>query len=507
MKITFIIPPTVDNSKLLSYRQAIPSPGVPYLASFLEAQNHQTLIIDALGLALDKTFYLEKYKCYVRGLNIEEIIKRIPTDSDIIAFSIMYSNSWVYVKKLIKEAKKLFQKKIFIAGGEHVTADYDQLLKGCSQIDYLVLGEGEITLAELLDAIENSKDLHLVDGIAYRKNNQIIKTAARKRNNNLDSLPFPKWDKDVLENYLSLNSGMTTINKRIMPIITSRGCVYQCSFCTNQGMWGNHWISRKIENIICEIKFYISEYKINHLELHDLTAGLDKSHICNFAKQLVANSIKISWSLPAGTRCESLDRETFSLLKKSGCNKISFAPESGSSSVLKKMDKRLSLKKILEVMSLCVQEQITVRAHIILGFPDQSFKDSLSTYFFIIKMALIGVHDVSIFKFVPLPGTTIFEDLKAHGVIPTQEEEYEYFLVNDLNNNEINKSSFCKNFTPKQLNVMMFFGLCLFYFLQFFFRPYRLVKSLICLIKKDPVSIFDNLLFYKIYGTTSKTKQ
>ena len=128
----------------------------------------------------------------------------------------------------------------------------------------------------------------------------------------------------------------------------SRGCPYQCTFCSNPTMWTTRYIVRGIDDLIAEIKSYIERYDITALQFYDLTAITKKRWTIEFCERLMAEGIRIKWSLPSGTRSEALDAETLALLKKTGCNYLVYAPESGSPETLKAIKKRIELDRLTE---------------------------------------------------------------------------------------------------------------------------------------------------------------
>ena len=144
-----------------------------------------------------------------------------------------------------------------------------------------------------------------------------------------------------LENYFQEGHGFGVNLGRTMPIIASRGCPYQCTFCSNPQMWTTRYVLRNVDDVIEEVKHYIEKYDITAVQLYDLTAIVKKRWILEFLQKLIDNNINIQWDFPSGTRSEILDEDVLALLKKTGTSYLCYAPESGSTRMLKLIKKKM----------------------------------------------------------------------------------------------------------------------------------------------------------------------
>lgn len=506
MDITIICPPNVIPAhSLLSVRPPTPSTSVPYLIAALKHAGHTARAIDALGLGLSKLRSVQESSLYVRGLLAEEIVERIPANTGLIGISCMFSNEWLYIKTIIQKIHERFPNKPIVVGGEHISADLDYVFKSCPAISFAAIGEGEESLVSLVEALTNNRNFSEIPGIAFKDSNgKIVKNSRRSRKRDLDKISWPDWDDIPLENYFEMESGITSFKGRIMPMLASRGCPYQCTFCSNPSMWEARWYSRDATDVVREMKFYIQKYRITHFEFHDLTAIVNRNWIMQFTNLLIQEKLGITWSLPSGTRSEAMDQEVVENLFKSGCKKISYAPESGSKNTLLKIKKKVDLEKMLQSMKWSVKAGIVLRAHIIIGFPEQTKREVWESFLFILKMAWAGVHDVSIYFFVPYPGSELFSSLRASGKIPSEVESYERFLSENICNNTevVSWSEFLSN---RQLKWISFFGMSVFYLLQFAIRPKRLWGVFIRFVTKQPSTILDGLL-YGIFWSKAKIR-
>lgn len=493
-KILLVRPPTILPRNYITSGQGCPPIGVAYLASALAPAGHTVDVIDAFGEEVNQFTPTQDDTLLINGLTAEEIVKRIPNDVEIIGVSCMFSNEWLYYKETIQAIYKKFPVPI-ICGGEHITADAEFAMRSCPEIRYCVLGEGEEAAVELVDAIVNQKPLENVTGIAFIATDGVFcKTPARKRIKNLEEIPLPEWNAIPLENYFVNELGMSSVRGRNMPMIASRGCPYQCTFCSNPYMWTNRWFAREVNHVIDEMKMYVAKYRVNHFEFYDLTTIVQKKWIVDFANRLIEEKMNITWSLPSGTRSEALDNEVVSLLRRSGCLYLTYAPESGSPATLKRIKKQIDPAKMLQSMRWSVKHGLLIKANMIIGFPGQTLKEVWESFWFIVRMAWVGVQDVCVFPFVPYPGSELFFQLVGSGKIKREGGEYERFLSGSVYTEISGMRSWSEYITDRQIKFLTLGGMALFYAVQFLLRPWRFVQILYRMVTDQPITILEKAL-------------
>ena len=272
-KVALIRPPMLLPASSNNTTQGVPPLSLAYLAGTLRNSGFEVSLIDSFGEAPFQFTEFLNGKLFINGLTADEIINKIPVDARVIGVSCMFSNEWVYYRKVISRIREAFPDAIIVVGGEHITADPDYSLNSCQAIDFCVLGEGESTLLELVQALQSNSNPCEIDGIVYRNASTglIQKTPPRARIQKIDEIPWPSWDGIPLHNYLDNEFGNEVVTKRSMPMLASRGCPYECTFCSNPQMWGTQWKARDTKDLITEIRFYIDKYQINHVEFYDLT--------------------------------------------------------------------------------------------------------------------------------------------------------------------------------------------------------------------------------------------
>lgn len=481
MEVVLIRTPVLLPLGSVTAHQGVPPLGLAYLGATLRKHGHKVIYIDAFGEKINSFSKSPFSGVMINGLTINEIIERIPTSAKVIGISCMFSNEWFYSEQLIDEIKKYFPNKIIVVGGEHVTADHEHILATNLNIDYAILGEGEEKLLHLIDTLESGN---------YSLFKKIIGPTPLARIKNIDSIPWPDWDGIPLNKYLDLGLGMAAQGKRTYPTLASRGCPYQCTFCSSPQMWTTKWVSRNIDDLIHEIQLAKNKYNISHVEFYDLTAIINKNWIIQFCQTLIDKKINITWSLPSGTRSEALSKEVVHLLKKSGCLKLTYAPESGSEKMLKEIKKKVNLKHMLDSMSHSIKEGIIVKANMIFGFPNQTIYDVFYDFLLLFRFALIGVHDVTCFAFSPYPGSELFSKLIGKGKIK-RDNSYNLFLAVNVYNSPLNMKSWSDHIPHFIMPVLTLGGMSFFYSLQFLFRPLRLIRLFKNLINNRPETMLD----------------
>jgi len=469
VKITLIRAP-LTLSKFASAAPAVPPIGLAYVAASLVEAGHAVSVIDGIGEAIS-TYYPFDTNTLYRGLSLDEIVSRC-ADTEIFGLSIMFSQDWPITKQLIRKLKQRFPRAVIVAGGEHATAEPIGALEDCEELDYVVTGEGDSILPDLVTALNSGTELGEIAGIAYRTPSRVpVLNPARPRNRKLHELPWPAWDLFPVENYLSEGHGWGVNRGRSMPIVASRGCPYQCTFCSNPQMWTTLWLARPVEDVVDEIEFYIKKYGATNFDFQDLTAIVKKEWIKNFCLTLLAKKIVVTWQLPTGTRTEAIDSEVGQLLFQSGCKNITYAPESGSEEVLHRIKKKIRLAAVYESAKGCIKAGLDVKFNFIFGFPEDTYRHLFQSVGFMLKLAYVGVSDISIAPFSPYPGSELFFQLQRKGRIPEKLDDayYKKIPFSDMASTE----SWCERIPSKTLNQCRNLAMIAFYLVSWTCHPSR----------------------------------
>nr|NIQ02661.1 cobalamin B12-binding protein [Nitrospinaceae bacterium]NIR56603.1 cobalamin B12-binding protein [Nitrospinaceae bacterium]NIS87064.1 cobalamin B12-binding protein [Nitrospinaceae bacterium]NIT83918.1 cobalamin B12-binding protein [Nitrospinaceae bacterium]NIU46111.1 cobalamin B12-binding protein [Nitrospinaceae bacterium] len=237
----------VEPSKFVSLTNfvstiSMPPIGLAYIASAVRQAGHEVTVVDGPGSAPRNFFQFKDVR--VRGLTKEDIVERIPADAEVIGLGCMFTSNWVYVRELIKDIRARFPDARLIMGGEHVTG-FPEFSLEQAPLDALVLGEGEEIVVRLLEHFERHRSLDDLAGVAFRTPEGGIRVNPRHRRiKDIDSITWPAWDLFDIQKYNEVNQPHGASQGRFMPMLATRGCPFQCTFCTSPNMWTTEWIAR-----------------------------------------------------------------------------------------------------------------------------------------------------------------------------------------------------------------------------------------------------------------------
>lgn len=413
---------TLINPNIVSQKVDLSGSGIPYmplglanLAAYLRSQGHNITVIDAFGEAYDQIQSRGPY--YIQGLTPSQISERVPSDTQVICFyahlTVLHDlllEIIIFIRKRFPGCSTIVLENINKVNSYSLRRVYREFLD--VGMDYVVLGYLEKRTQKLLEAIRKGRSADDHDGVITQGNQgKINEPLDLTEETNLDELPFPAWDMFPLENYWKLGyaHGPLTTDK-YFPLLTSRGCVYNCGFCIIPEVCKRKWKGRSAENVVSEIEFLKDKYGVSEFHIEDVNPTLNKKRIKEFCRLLIDRNILINWKLAQGTKLESLDGETVDLMTRAGCNYVSMSPESGSKRVLKLMDKPVDLDHAVEMFSLMQKKGIYTQACFVLGYPGENDSDLKETARLIRKLAKIGVDEVGLFIITPMPGSRIYDE-------------------------------------------------------------------------------------------------
>jgi radical SAM superfamily enzyme YgiQ (UPF0313 family) len=451
-----------------------PPLGLAYITAAIKDAGYPCHVVDGTGEALDQIRpYPDRTDFMMQGLSFDEIVERIPADSDVIGIGCMFSTLWPVTSQLAHRVRARFPRALLVLGGEHGTAVPEHVL-AVSPFDVVVLGEGEETVVALLRARDAGRPWREVPGIAFREGGKVVSTGLSARRRDVDGITAPDWDAFPLEEYISRHQ-INGINLgRSMPILGTRGCPFQCTFCSNPGMWTQRWIARDPKLLVDEIERYRRAYGVTNFDFQDLTAIVKREWIVAFCRELIDRGLNVTWQMPSGTRAEVFDDEVADLLYRSGCRALAFAPESGSPEILKVVKKQVHLDRMLVSMRAAVRRGLKLSCFIVIGFPDDTRDTLRQTLRLIRRMAVLGVHDVAVSKFVPYPGSELFRRLQREGHLQLDDE----FFVSPMDFYTRRAPSYAPAVSTSRLYWTMLWMFANFYVISFACRPGRTLRAL-----------------------------
>ena len=413
--------------------EATPAIGLAYVAGSVRSLGYDVAIIDAIAEGLNQSRPLPLRPGFMTlGLTIDELVARVPDDTDVIGVSGMFSGEWPAVRAIINGIRARLPDALIVAGGEHVTALPQHSLRDCPALDLIVKGEGEATFPGVLETYRTGGDFQTLGGICFLDADGAFNdNGSLPRIREIDEIPRPYWPEGYMEKFWEQGKSHGVLTARDMPMLASRGCPYQCTFCSSPSMWTTRYVLRDIDDLIDEIKEYVRRYDITAIQFYDLTAVTKKRWIVEFCRRLIAENIGLKWSLPSGTRSEALDEETLTLMRRANCNYLVYAPESGSTETLDLVQKRITLESVTRSIRTAKQAGLVLRANMVIGFPHERRRQLYQTLWYGLKLSAYGVDEVAVFIFSAYPGSQIFRELVAEGRV-RPDDDY-FFGLTSLN--------------------------------------------------------------------------
>lgn len=402
MKVLLINPPSLNeltgnNPEIIeSSRGCNPPLGLLLIAGYLlDNTNHDVNVLD----------------CQVEGLDYSNLEQRIRQfEFDIVGITTM-TFTVIDVIETIKLIKNVSPQAKIVLGGPHVSLFPNETMN-LEGVDYLVLGEGEITFAKFLYCIENGIDLKSVNGLVYKaKDNSIVHTGPPEIIDDLDELSFPARHLTPYREYSSL------LAKRlpITTMITSRGCPFPCSFC-NRLHLGKKFRAMSARRVVEEFQEAL-KLGINEFLIYDDTFTVDKNRAIEICRLVIEKELDISFDIR--TRVDTISEDLLMMLKRAGCHGIHYGVEAGTERILKVLRKNITLEKCKEIFDLTKKYKIQTLAYFMIGAPTETREEVLETF----RVAKwLNPDFVHLTILVPFPGTPIYLEGLRNGSI-----KYDYW--------------------------------------------------------------------------------
>jgi radical SAM superfamily enzyme YgiQ (UPF0313 family) len=449
-KITLLFP-NFNYYEFLSVTPHQPSLSLGYLAACLKDAKIEYDLIDAAA----------------ENLSPKEIIARINKfNPSIVGITTNVSLSYAAIHHA-EEIHKMFPKIKILMGGPWASAEYKQIIRA-KYADVVVIGEGEQTLIELMVTTNwNSQNLNNIKGIAYLMDGNIIKTENRPLIKNVDEIPIPDWSKFPKKGYRKSHRA-----KFIFPLITSRGCPFNCKNCTKIIHGCVHRL-RSIENVLKELD-YLASIGAKEIIIEDDMFNYPLPRIKKLLLAIIKRNYKFNFQLSNGIRADYIDATFAKLLYAAGFYRAAIAIESGSQKVVDFLEKKLSLTQIPKSIKNLRDAHIAVSGYFILGLPIENYQSMIYSVYFANSLDL----DIIVFlNLLVFPSTKLYkyiqnkkEIIKDNNCIsPAINYVYTpiFFHKNDLNQSIVRKVQFY-NIIRSFINPRRFFRIIRCYTLQEF---------------------------------------
>ena len=317
------------------------------------------------------------------------------------------------------KVKKLNPDVTIIFGGPHCSHEPRFILND-PNVDLMVSGEGDLTIAELIDALEQGRDIENIAGIAYKKNGSYIRTAGRPVIRDLDKFD-QEYDLINLERYFNFQSSMDFFpvfrNKRFLPLVTSRGCPFKCTYCHD--IFDKSIQYRSPKAVVDEIEYLINKYGVREFHIVDDVFNVNMKRAKIVLDAIIQKNLNIHISFPNGLRADFFDDELIDKMQRAGVYRMALGIESGSQRIQDMIQKDLDINIIYGVVEKLTRARMSVHGFFMLGFPSETRKEMEATIDFACDL---GLTTANFSLVIPNPGTDLRQTF-----IESRESNFEDF--------------------------------------------------------------------------------
>ena len=386
-----------------NHRQYVftPNLGLGYLSAALEKSGHKTAVL----ICNKERISYKKFRKYI-----------VTSNFDIVGFQV-FSLDLNHTRQYLQIIKNISPRIITVVGGPHPSGDPVGTMHYLANADFGFKGEAESAFSKLVDNLAHSsgrvekldKDILLqIPGLIWR-NNKNVEVNNPHYVENLDDLAFPNWNLMKPQEFARSPHGGFAKRFPVAPVIITRGCPYQCTFCAARSICGGTTRSRSIPNVMAEIKYLHTNFNVQEIHVHDDNFAFHQKLFIDFCKELIKSKMDICWACPSGIRLDNLNEEMVYLMQQSRCHSVSVGIEFGTDRLLELTKKQLSLKIIKEKIALIKKSNIQITGFFILGYPQETQEEINETIQFSLNL---DIDKAQFAIFTPLPGSETWDILQ-----------------------------------------------------------------------------------------------
>ncbi|MCX8130832.1 MAG: B12-binding domain-containing radical SAM protein [Clostridia bacterium] len=405
-RVLLITPPAftfADNIDI----NPVPPLGLAYIAAVLEKNGIEVKIVDSLIEGWDNRVVIHDNVIRV-GLNFDEI-KDIITEfsPDIVGVSNLFSKQSENAHAIHAKVKEIDKNIITVAGGAHPTVMPEKVLSD-NNVDFVIMGEGEFVFIDLIREIEGQQRFDTLDGVGYHDAGEIRINPKTSFIENLDEIPFPARHLLNMEKYYGLNASHGERRKRkFSPIITSRGCPANCTFCSAHKVWGKRYRYRSAENVVAEMKELKEKFGIEELMFEDDNLTLNPKRAEKIFDMMIEQKLDFVWDTPNGVAAYSLNEALIDKMKLSGCYNINLAVETGNQYIMDNVIKKpLKLENVKPIIEYARKIKIKVGIFLVIGMPGETVEQIWDSFRFARELKIYYPH---ISVATPYPGSVLYD--------------------------------------------------------------------------------------------------
>jgi radical SAM superfamily enzyme YgiQ (UPF0313 family) len=425
MKILLIQPPVRYISGARKISVSIPL-GLLYIAAVLEENSFNVEVYDAQINIHVPSFNNTDDSVHIGDsweIVASEIEKRSP---DLVGITGSFTTQRDSVIRTAEIVKKINRDTVTVVGGNHASVKPDDFFNMTGAVDMVCMGEGEYTMLDIVRRLRDGGALETIPGTAVRSIDGIKVNPRRPYIKDIDELPFPAYHLVSIEDYFLVNKrgfrGRLCWpykgSERAVSVITSRGCPYDCIFCSIHLHMGRKWRYHSVGYVLEHLEFLVSKYGVKHIHFEDDNLTLDRNRFCGILDGLLRKNMGITWDVTNGIRIDTMTRDILDDCKKSGCTYITFAVESGNQNVLDKIiKKRMNLDTVIKISRWFKEVSLDAVAYYVIGFPGETRQEMCDTIDF--ALDLQKTYDIAPILFIatPLPGTELEKIFRERGIL------------------------------------------------------------------------------------------
>lgn len=435
----------------------IPNIGLGYLATACRNAGHEVQVLDCIKEGVDAGRFRE----FLLGQSF-----------DLVGFQV-YTFDVPVLQAYLASTRSARPDTLLVAGGPHPTALPEETLHLFPMLDCVFSGEAETGLPVFLDwaatiGIGPARDsltrghdsdtelgLSGIAGLVRRLGDGMIRRNPSQVVKDLDATGFPAWDLISPETYPPAPQGTFTRRLPVAPIIVTRGCPFDCTFCGGHLVAGKRLRFRSAANVVDEMEFLRDRFHIREIHIEDDNFSLHGKLVREICQEMIRRNLDLTWACPNGLRIDSLDADLIRLMDQAGCYSIALGIESGSQRILDLMKKKLDLNTVRDTIDLIRRHSgIMITGFFMLGYPGETLEEMKTT----IRYSLsLDIDKVNFGAFMPLPGTESWLHLQQQG------------LLDGLDLSRVTEYRVAISFgavTPRRLRFLLQWA-----FFRFYFRP------------------------------------
>ncbi len=458
MRVLLVFPPSVATETTVGFISVGQPLGVAYLAAALREAGHEVAICDALEEGFvegaerptREPFTVQRVSAgfaqrapldapfpegsFTGGLTIDQVMARVAGfRPDVVGVSCIFSSVALVSHELCRRVKALDASIVTVMGGTHPSGQQRETLMRDGCVDYVCWGEGEEAFTALVDALARGERRPHIPGICFRDAHGEPVLTPPGFVADIDTIPFPAFDLLPMERYFN-----TAAEGRIVKMITSRGCTYNCSFCSVPYMSQRTFRVRSPGNVLAEIDRWVAAYGIHGIMFEDdnLTLNVKRAH------ELFTGLADRKYGLKLyarNFRADLFDLHMLRTMKRAGFDVIWITPESGNQQVLDEViDKKFDLRDVDDSVVLMKQAGLRVGAAFVLGLPEETRSDINDTVAYARKLKGLGVDHFWFSIATPIAGTRLYDTALERGLIQGVDLEHFSYYEGQLSTVEWN---------------------------------------------------------------------